>query len=272
MCNESVSDLVAEMERQQARIRGVAHCIIPQEFTIKKPTPMIPLPPLQKLLPVVVGQSPGVQLSGAPAVVQVLVPSNQILPNQIPVLVSSNIQTTATPPPPMAEATTLLTTAEVKTTTTPPTTTTTTPRTVVEITTTLAQILNIPTEAIVVTTPPESLEPAPLQPEEIPLEANSPFVELKAPSEAGRLPNILHPAAAISFRMHYSADPPADEELGNGISEVPKQAPVLLPEVIVPPIADSSMRKLVMQPEDDPPEMLHDQEMPAGTLSIEIEV
>lgn len=256
LCNESVSDLVSAMELQQARIRGVAHCIIPQEFTIKKP--IIPLPPLQQqLLPVVVvGQSPAMQMSGAPAVVQVLVPSNQIIPNQIPVLVPSNIHqttTAATPvpittqPPPEAQTISsyILSTKLVPVTLpTTPTPTTTTP---------------IPFIA-------EDIADVEPLPEEIPLDAE-PIIELESPKD--NEPTIVDPEMSaqipISSRMHYSADPPTDDDdelQSNGILEVAQTIPEPFPEIIMPPVESSHNRRLVMQPEDDPPEMLHDQEMP----------
>lgn len=253
------------MELQQARIRGVAHCIIPQEFTIKNP--IIPLPALQQLLPVVVGQSPAVQLSGGPAVVQVLVPSNQVLPNQIPVLVPSVIQHTPTSTEaqvPAVEAVAVttqepLTVVEAKpvssyifeSTTIKPTVpypTSTTPTT----TTTTSSTTPVPTIVIEETTDLE------MAPEEIP-ELDVKEVEEKElhVAHADPVPN--------SSRMHYSADPLIEDEelLSNGIFGVSG------PEVIMPPVGESSHLKLVMPPEEDPPEMLHDQEMPPPTLSVD---
>lgn len=272
MCNESVSDLVSAMELQQARIRGVAHCIIPQEFTIKKP--IIPMQPLQQqLLPVVVvGQSPAMQMSGAPAVVQVLVPSNQIIPNQIPVLVPSNIPQTTTAATPISERVSITTQAP--------------PVVAVEAQTISSYILSSTTKLTTVTQPttptPTSTTPIPIiaeeitdvdfLPEEIPLEPE-PVIELGSPKE--NEPTIVGPEVSaqipISSRMHYSADPPTDDDdelQSNGILEVAQTIPEPFPEIIMPPVAESSHRKLV-QPEDDPPEMLHDQEMPP-TLSEEV--
>lgn len=242
------------MELQQARIRGVAHCIIPQEFTIKKP--IIPLPPpLQQLMPVVVGQSPGVQMSGAPAVVQVLVPPSQIIPNPIPVLVPSNAQQTTTttvippvqvvgtgtavnspqevPPVPVVEAKSVSSYILESTTMT---------NKLPESTTTAATIIM-----------EEATEQLEIAPEEIP-----PVVETDPVNEND--PELNAPDDNAS-RMRYSADPPTEDELlSSGILAVS------VPEVIMPPIAESSNRKLVMPPDEDPP--LHDQEMPpAPTIS-----
>lgn len=256
------------MELQQARIRGVAHCIIPQEFTIKKP--IAPLPPPLILLPVVVGQSPAVQLSGAPAVVQVLVPSNQIIPNQIPVLIPSNVQqapvltqTLAAAPAPLPIA------AQDAPVEVAPSVTTPEPS-LVEVKTVSSYILdsstqtNKPKEPTTTTT--TTTTPAPVKIEdstevEMPPEFE-PELELEPIKEVPEAEVAL--SVPNSSRMLYSADPPQpedDELLSNGILGVSS------PEVIMPPVAESSHRKLVME---DPPEMLHDQEMPpAPTLSVD---
>lgn len=234
------------MELQHAKIRGVAHCVIPQEFTIKKP--IIPLPPpLQQLLPVVVGQSPTVQLSGAPAVVQVLVPSNQVIPNQIPVLVPSNPQQIVTPAivvPRVLDPILVPTHAPAEpktissyildqstTTSKPSTTTTVSPE---------------PLIIVEETTDPE------IPPEEISALESEPIFEL-SPVKEQEEDVLLDPN---SSRMHYSAEPPTDDELlSNGIL-----IGVSVPEVIMPQaVAESSLRK---HQEEDPPEMLHDQEQP----------
>lgn len=255
------------MERQQARIRGVAHCIIPQEFTIKHP--IIPLPPLQQqLLPVVVvGQSSNVQLSGAPAVVQVLVPSNQIIPNQIPVLVPvAHVQHIAPPPistmSPPAEAV-------VVTTQAPEAVVPIEPKTVssyiLDSTTAKAIVLTSqapPPTPTTTASPPiiiieETTDAVPeAAPEDIPLESE-PLIELEPIIEPEPEPEEVALPVPNSSRLHYSAEPPTydDELLSNGILEVS------VPQVIMAPVAESSLGKLV-QPEDDPPEMLHDQEMP----------
>lgn len=254
------------MERQQARIRGVAHCIIPQEFTIKHP--IIPLPPLQQqLLPVVVvGQSSNVQLSGAPAVVQVLVPSNQIIPNQIPVLVPvAHVQHIAPPP-----VTTTAAPAEavVVTTQAPEAVAPIEPKTVssyiLDSTTVKASVSTSqapPPTPTTTASPPiiiieETTDAVPeAAPEDIPLESE-PLIELEPIIEPE--PEEVALPVPNSSRLHYSAEPPTyeDELLSNGILEVS------VPQVIMAPVAESSLGKLVQQPEDDPPEMLHDQEMP----------
>lgn len=222
------------MELQQARIRGVAHCIIPQEF---------PVIPLQQLTPVVVGQSPAVQLSGAPAVVQVLVPSNQIIPIQIPVLVPSPAHIIN---PGVAPTEKKVIPHPVEPPTTPPVVITeakTVTSYIMDFTTVkpVAVASNAPSQTTTTTTP----APLEIPPEDVPLVPEQ--IPLKTPEPEVPVPN--------SSRMHYSADPPTSDELllDNGLSS--------MPEVIMPMVAESSHRKLVMQPEDDPPEMLHDQEM-----------
>lgn len=221
--------------------------------------PVIPLPPLQQLLPVVVGQSPAVQLSGAPAVVQVLVPSNQIIPNQIPVLVPSNVQQTTT----TTTTTTLPPPAIVSTTGAPPA------HPPLEAQTISSYILSSSTSQVTSSTTqiPIKIEDATeieIAPEEIPLNESDPIIEsLESPRdmEPALGPEVSVAQLPISSRMHYSADPSTENDnelLSNGIL-----AAEPVPEIIMPPVAESSHRKIIA--EDDPPEMLHDQEMPPSS-------
>lgn len=245
------------MQLQQARVRGVAHCIIPQEFTIQNPMPIIP--PMQQLLPV------DVQLSGSAAVVQVLVPSNQVIPNQIPVLVTSNVHHTTT------ITTTTTTTAQPPVV--PQVVATAAPLAVVIEPQTVASFVLNSTPKTVTTTPDpiyeeattvELSEPEPAEMSletEIKVNVEPPLKEIHPVSEpansSGQLP--------IGTRTHYSADPIIDDDdelLSNGILDVAKTIQGSVPEVVMPPGADHIMGKLVMpQPEEDPPEMLHDQEV-----------
>lgn len=213
--------------------------------------------------------------------VQVLVPSNHLLPNQLPVLITNNAQHITTPAssapalgnpgePAVSTATTTpeaVIVMEAKTissyildaTTNKPTEHTSISPVTTPTTTTTTTTTTTPPPIVII----EETTDAEIPPEEIDAESE-PVIQLEPGiNEPASKPETVVVKVPNSSRMHYSADPPTDDEmLSNGILGV-----VPVPEVMMPPVAESSHRKLVMQSEDDPPEMLHDQEMPPAPTS-----
>ncbi|GAB0100362.1 Leucine-rich repeat [Sergentomyia squamirostris] len=117
LCNESLTELVTSMEEQQARILGVAHCIVPQEITLDNPIMLPPLPLLPKIIQKPVSIVPNSIMQSPPSIVQVIVPSPVVLP----VAIAQPLISVSTTPPSLAPITVSTATSTTPTPPTPPT-------------------------------------------------------------------------------------------------------------------------------------------------------
>lgn len=208
---------------------------------------MIRLPtvaPLQpQLSPVVMSQSPNMQLPGAPAVVQVLVPMPSKVPNLPMVATMDAVATTTTTAPVTVSGNV------------PSISTTTTTTTGI----TLDEIVPMTTAATTMTST-----------EAIDIKNLDSVEESPAGYGLGALLPGGGPALHIPISLHnlkYSSEnePSIDaaNDRANGIEDVDKHAQIIVPQVLMAPMTDNSQLKLVMdRPDDDPPEVLNDQEVP----------
>uniref|UniRef100_A0A1S4GRF6 Uncharacterized protein n=1 Tax=Anopheles gambiae TaxID=7165 RepID=A0A1S4GRF6_ANOGA len=96
LCNESLPELINQMEFYHTRLNGVAHCIVPQQMPVE--SPIFIQPPIAMLQPLLKPQAPLVPsnvMIQPPSIVQILVPSTLVMPAAAAV---------APPPPPPAAA------------------------------------------------------------------------------------------------------------------------------------------------------------------------
>ncbi|XP_050073867.1 insulin-like growth factor-binding protein complex acid labile subunit [Anopheles maculipalpis] len=81
LCNESLPELINQMEFYHTRLNGVAHCIVPQQMPVE--TPIFIQPPIAMLQPLLKPQAPLVPsnvMIQPPSIVQILVPSTLVMP------------------------------------------------------------------------------------------------------------------------------------------------------------------------------------------------
>uniref|UniRef100_A0A182QSH9 Uncharacterized protein n=1 Tax=Anopheles farauti TaxID=69004 RepID=A0A182QSH9_9DIPT len=81
LCNESLPELINQMEFYHTRLNGVAHCIVPQQMPVE--APIFIQPPIAMLQPLLKPQTPLVPSSvmiQPPSIVQILVPSTLVMP------------------------------------------------------------------------------------------------------------------------------------------------------------------------------------------------
>uniref|UniRef100_A0A182NIL7 Uncharacterized protein n=1 Tax=Anopheles dirus TaxID=7168 RepID=A0A182NIL7_9DIPT len=86
LCNESLPELINQMEFYHTRLNGVAHCIVPQQMPVE--TPIFIQPPIAMLQPLLKPQTPLVPsnvMIQPPSIVQILVPSTLVMPAPPPV-------------------------------------------------------------------------------------------------------------------------------------------------------------------------------------------
>ncbi|XP_052896524.1 protein slit [Anopheles moucheti] len=98
LCNESLPELINQMEFYHTRLNGVAHCIVPQQMPVE--TPIFIQPPIAMLQPLLKPQAPLVPsnvMIQPPSIVQILVPSTLVMP--------ATAVAPQPPPPPSASAT-----------------------------------------------------------------------------------------------------------------------------------------------------------------------
>ncbi|XP_053665233.1 protein slit [Anopheles marshallii] len=103
LCNESLPELINQMEFYHTRLNGVAHCIVPQQMPVE--TPIFIQPPIAMLQPLLKPQAPLVPsnvMIQPPSIVQILVPSTLVMP-------AAAIAPPPPPPPPSASATLAMT-------------------------------------------------------------------------------------------------------------------------------------------------------------------
>uniref|UniRef100_A0A182JWM6 Uncharacterized protein n=1 Tax=Anopheles christyi TaxID=43041 RepID=A0A182JWM6_9DIPT len=97
LCNESLPELINQMEFYHTRLNGVAHCIVPQQMPVE--TPIFIQPPIAMLQPLLKPQAPLVPsnvMIQPPSIVQILVPSTLVMP------AGSAVAQAPPPPPPAA--------------------------------------------------------------------------------------------------------------------------------------------------------------------------
>ncbi|XP_055603551.1 leucine-rich repeat protein soc-2 homolog [Uranotaenia lowii] len=76
LCDESLPELVSQMESYHARLIGIAHCIVPQQIPIDSPIFMQPpIPMLKPLLKPQIPMVPSPVMIQQPSIVQILVPA-----------------------------------------------------------------------------------------------------------------------------------------------------------------------------------------------------
>lgn len=78
LCDDNLPELVAVMEMQQARLLGIAHCIVPQQLvdsSVMMEPPMI-LQKMMKSQPIAVAPNLLQPLQPPPTIVQIIVPSS----------------------------------------------------------------------------------------------------------------------------------------------------------------------------------------------------
>ncbi|XP_053675779.1 insulin-like growth factor-binding protein complex acid labile subunit [Anopheles nili] len=76
LCNESLPELINQMDFYHTRLNGVAHCIVPQQIPVE--TPIFIQPPIAMLQPLLKPQAPLVPsnvMIQKPSIVQILVPT-----------------------------------------------------------------------------------------------------------------------------------------------------------------------------------------------------
>uniref|UniRef100_A0A182LUI1 Leucine-rich transmembrane protein n=1 Tax=Anopheles culicifacies TaxID=139723 RepID=A0A182LUI1_9DIPT len=81
LCNESLPELINQMEFYHTRLNGVAHCIVPQQMPVEPP--IFIQPPIAMLQPLLKPQAPLVPsnvMIQPPSIVQILVPSTLVMP------------------------------------------------------------------------------------------------------------------------------------------------------------------------------------------------
>ncbi|KFB47158.1 hypothetical protein ZHAS_00015089 [Anopheles sinensis] len=80
LCNESLPELINQMEFYHTRLNGVAHCIVPQQMPVE--TPIFLQPPIAMLQPLLKPPAPLVPsnvMIQPPSIVQILVPSTLVM-------------------------------------------------------------------------------------------------------------------------------------------------------------------------------------------------
>ncbi|XP_058829046.1 insulin-like growth factor-binding protein complex acid labile subunit [Topomyia yanbarensis] len=76
LCDETLPELVSQMESYHARLIGIAHCIVPQQIPIDSPIFMQPpIPLLKPLLQPQLSMVPSPVMIQQPSIVQILVPA-----------------------------------------------------------------------------------------------------------------------------------------------------------------------------------------------------
>ncbi|XP_049544821.1 insulin-like growth factor-binding protein complex acid labile subunit [Anopheles darlingi] len=80
LCNESLPELINQMDFYHTRLNGVAHCIVPQQMPVE--TPIFIQPPIAMLQPLLKPPAPLVPsnvMIQPPSIVQILVPSTLVM-------------------------------------------------------------------------------------------------------------------------------------------------------------------------------------------------
>ncbi|XP_052871342.1 protein slit [Anopheles cruzii] len=80
LCNETLPELINQMDFYHTRLNGVAHCIVPQQMPVE--TPLFIQPPIAMLQPLLKPSAPLVPsnvMIQPPSIVQILVPSTLVM-------------------------------------------------------------------------------------------------------------------------------------------------------------------------------------------------
>uniref|UniRef100_A0AAG5DG66 Uncharacterized protein n=1 Tax=Anopheles atroparvus TaxID=41427 RepID=A0AAG5DG66_ANOAO len=100
LCNETLPELINQMEFYHTRLNGVAHCIVPQQMPVE--TPIFIQPPIAMLQPLIKPPTPLVPsnvMIQPPSIVQILVPSTLVMQPQpvAPAAVAALVPPVASP-------------------------------------------------------------------------------------------------------------------------------------------------------------------------------